>query len=130
MCNWVFCLCQQLYSLQSRNTLLQSQAQATLDYDGPQTPGSRDNSRDFADFDFDSSKRDLVLQDPGPVSLPATTMELIARGSNKPKHSLSDSALDSDTRRQENILTCPKCNKEFSEERQGELLAHMDMCWE
>ncbi|KAK7109323.1 centrosomal protein of 55 kDa-like isoform X2 [Littorina saxatilis] len=104
---------------------------STLDYDGPASPPSNDNWRDFPNFDYELPNRVQGVLAPGHTSMPGTTVELVARGSNsKPKHSLSDSALGGDGRKQENVLTCPKCNKEFCEERQGELLAHMDVCWE
>lgn len=64
-----------------------------------------------------------------------TTMPYLVKKLNsagiKTKHRQSELALISqNVIRQDNFLTCPKCTKEFSEEQQSELLAHMDMCWE
>lgn len=100
-----------------------------LDYDSDMLPQGSSRWHDFPDFDYEVPNREYSFPATGPVSMPGTTTELIARGS-KPKHSQSDSALGSSMSKQENFLTCPKCNKEFSEEHQGELLAHMDVCWE
>ncbi|KAL8563706.1 hypothetical protein ACOMHN_050534 [Nucella lapillus] len=104
--------------------------QSLLAYDGSSSPTQSENGRDFPDFDAECARRVQPYQGPGPVSLPATTMELLSRGVEKPRHSLSDSALNAESSKKDTFLTCPKCNKEFSEELQGELLAHMDMCWE
>ncbi|XP_076469890.1 uncharacterized protein LOC143300198 isoform X2 [Babylonia areolata] len=105
--------------------------QSVLTYDSASAPNSDDDSRDYPDFEQERANRRQLQDAPGPVSLPAFTMELLSRGSQKPRLSLSDPALSSESGgKKENYLTCPKCNKEFSEEQQGELLAHMDVCWE
>lgn len=100
-----------------------------LECDSHRSPHGSDKWQNLLDFDYEAPHREYTFPTPGPVSMPGTTTELIARGT-KPIHSLSDSAFGSALSKQENFLTCPKCNKEFSEERQGELLAHMDVCWE
>lgn len=101
---------------------------SNIDFDGPRIPQPRSEGwRDFPDFDYEAPCREPhKFTHLEPVSMPVP--DLVARGG--PRMSRSDSALASDTNKQENFLTCPKCNKEFCEERQGELLAHMDDCWE
>lgn len=109
-------------------------AQSLLAFDSPSdSPNRSENCQDYPDFHYDNSNnREPLFQAPGPVSLPVPTptMDLLSRGLEKPRHSLSDPALASEASKKDTFLTCPKCNKEFSEERQGELLAHMDVCWE
>nr|KAG5698048.1 hypothetical protein BaRGS_016696 [Batillaria attramentaria] len=104
-----------------------------LEYDCPISPQGgkdlRDPMRDFPDFDYEQPRDHM-----GPMSMPGTATELIARNPGpRPKHSVSATELTpclAEEVKHDNFLTCPKCNKEFSEERQGELLAHMDACWE
>lgn len=103
-----------------------------LEYDCPVSPLVEKNWRmeDYPDFDYEPARVHNLEVAGGPASLPGTATELIARNP-KPKQSVSETELNRRAdAKQENFLTCPKCNKEFSEERQGELLAHMDVCWE
>ena len=66
---------------------------------------------------------------PGPTSFHGMGTELIARGP-QPKQPQAEAEEAGREETKQNVLTCPKCNTEFSEEHQGELLAHMDVCWE
>lgn len=120
-------------NLQPRGSL-----RMNLEYDGsyprhrPRLHGKHDWSTpmpDFPDSDGETHQENHEAVK-APISLPAAASELIAR-SPKPKQSPPSSMLISEeSSKLENFLTCPKCNKEFSEERQSELLAHMDTCWE
>ncbi|XP_076461088.1 uncharacterized protein LOC143293759 [Babylonia areolata] len=101
-----------------------------FEYDCPQSPENNGGWRDYPDFDYEVPGSEHLQHTAGHLSMPSAATELIARGP-LPRQPLSESAVaPSETPKQNNVLTCPKCNKEFSEERQGELLAHMDVCWE